>query len=78
MENNDPINIIYSQMIHGMDAEELDAIHKRAFEAEVDAVTKELTKFADDLAEHFDVFVVAAALARVHNDYDNATVGDDE
>lgn len=58
----------FVSMIHGMDFEEL---RKAAYNMEVDAVVRELTKVADHLAEHFDMYVVGAALHNVWRDYDS-------
>ena len=79
---DETVELLYGRIIHGMDPQEVEAIQKKAFNLEVDAVAEELTKWADHIAaEHFDAFVVAAALHKVWQDYDHvvdAAVGDDE
>lgn len=67
---SDEENIEFSHIIGTMKEDELDDIKKRAFEAEVDAVAEDLMRVADNLAGYFDHYVVAAALYKVHQEYD--------
>lgn len=78
MNEDDPINVAYSEMVAAMGQDELDKFETAEFNAEVDCIANQFTKAADYYAEVFDPFVVAAALHKVWADYDSITTGDDD
>lgn len=60
----------YAEIIHASyTEEELSALDKESFNADVNAILPVLRATADALAEHTDVFVVAAALETVLAEY---------
>lgn len=54
---------------NGMTEDDIQDMESKGFHMEVMAVAKELTRFADAVAQHFDVEVVTAALEIVLDDF---------